>query len=747
MNSRQLFLFSYFLIIAAPSNSSAQPAIDRCNVVWDAPSQDSYGSMPLGNGDIGLNAWIEKDGDLLFYISKTDAWSENGRLLKLGRVRIQFTPNPFRSGQPFQQTLSLADASILVKAGESGDEWSLKLWIDANAPVIHVEADSQKPILAQAALECWRTEPRELEKTKEIFSAYGLQGAPFPVVVSPDVIHQDRPNQIAWHHFNKTSIWMETLKLQGLPSFAEKAADPLLHRAFGGVILGKDMMSAGAVALRSRQPHTQHEITIIIPPVQTGLDAWAHSLDEAILNAQKTPLAEARARHEAWWKEFWNRSWIYVNDNAGDHSKTFQVTQGYALQRFITACAGRGSSPIKFNGSIFTVDCKEPGETFDADYRRWGGPYWFQNTRLIYWPLLAGGDFDMAPPLFDMYFNALPLAKARTQIYFQHEGAYFPETMYFWGAYANENFGWDRQGKSVSEVDNHYIRYYWSNNLELLALMLEYYEYTKDGDFLHSRLLPMADEILFYFDKHFPRTPEGKIRFEPSQALETWQKAVDDAPDIAGMRRVLEKLLAFVPAEDQRQAWKRLLQETPEMPLGSESGKQYILPAAQFDEYSNSENPELYPIFPYRLFGVGKPGLEIGRLTFEKRLVKRTGGWTQDPIQAAYLGLTKIAQDYMTANFMTKNEKSRFPAFWGPNFDWIPDQDHGNAAMLALQAMLMQCDGGKILLFPAWPKEWDVEFKLHAPMNTVVECVYRNGKVERLAVTPPERTQNVVIKQ
>ena len=41
--------------------------------------------MPLGNGDIGMNVWVEENGDLLFFISKTDSWSDAGRLLKLGQ--------------------------------------------------------------------------------------------------------------------------------------------------------------------------------------------------------------------------------------------------------------------------------------------------------------------------------------------------------------------------------------------------------------------------------------------------------------------------------------------------------------------------------------------------------------------------------------------------------------------------------------------------------------------------------------
>ena len=38
------------------------------------------------------------------------------------------------------------------------------------------------------------------------------------------------------------------------------------------------------------------------------------------------------------------------------------VTRGYILQRFVTASAGRGNSPIKFNGSIFTVDAYLDGQ-------------------------------------------------------------------------------------------------------------------------------------------------------------------------------------------------------------------------------------------------------------------------------------------------------------------------------------------------------------------------------------------------
>ena len=91
--------------------------LDRFNVVWDSPSKDSSGSMPIGNGDIGLNVWVEESGDLVFYISKTDAWDENGRLIKLGRVRVKLDPNPFTPAVPYRQTLKLHEAEIEVTGG------------------------------------------------------------------------------------------------------------------------------------------------------------------------------------------------------------------------------------------------------------------------------------------------------------------------------------------------------------------------------------------------------------------------------------------------------------------------------------------------------------------------------------------------------------------------------------------------------------------------------------------------------
>lgn len=717
--------------------AAALACAQNYDVTWNSPSRDSSGSMPLGNGDIGLNVWVEEGGDLLFYISKTDAWSSDTRLLKVGRVRVKLTPNPFLKGLPFRQTLRLNEGEIEIEAGPKINPVRLTVWVDANAPLVRVEAAGKRAFRMEARLEVWRTAERVLEGA-EVFSAYGLDGGPEPVVTAADSV-VPHARHVVWFHRNEKSPWPAILKRQGLESLLGRLQDPLLHRTFGGALVGAGFKKAGPVTMLGVAAAQRHSLTIPVLCRQTATaDAWVKELDNELLRSGKTLIETARAAHRQWWSEFWSRSYI----RASGTPEAEAASRGYALQRFITACSARGASPVKFNGSIFTVDAREPKESFDADYRRWGGPYWFQNTRLVYWPMLASGDHEMMEPLMRMYRDALPLAQARTRIYFRHDGAFFPETMHFWGTYADSNYGWKREGQPVSYVENTYIRNYFTGALELVAMMLDYCDYAGDRRSLARTVIPFANEILTFYDQHYARDPQGQLVLRPAQALETWQDVVNPLPDVAGLQYVLDRLIAMPGA--QNMMWIRLRSQLPKVPTAIEKDRVFLLPAEQvLGPIRNSENPELYAVFPFRLFGLGKRDLAVARETFERRRFKRSIGWSQDAIQAAYLGLTGTAAQYVVQNFTTSHKGSRFPAFWGPNFDWVPDQDHGNAAMLGLQSMLLQAEGKRIIALPAWPKNWDVEFKLRAPMETTVLGVFRAGKLEKLNVTPEKRQADV----
>lgn len=757
-------LLAAAILLAAARLASAQAVNTQYSVAWDSPGKSYRDSMPVGNGDIGLNVWTEENGDVVFLIDKTDAWTENGELVKLGRVRLKFDATPFKAGPQFRQVLLPRQGAVEIRGAASS---VLRIWADANAPVIHFELHSARPLNMQASAEIWRTQPRRTNSVKgneEMSRGIREQdGNPeHGLTIDPDTVMPARDNRLAWLHFNTRSIYPSLFTNQHLEPLLAKFADPLLHRASGVLMKGPGLVTAGDQTLQSAAPRLSLRLDLYAMTTQADSpENWRTAIDNMAERVDSTPIDAARRVHQQWWTEFWNRSWIKVS---GDESAA-AVTQGYALQRWMMATEGRGASAIKFNGGMYTVGQEPPPGTpydpdkgqKDADYRAWGSNYWFQNQRLLYWPMIAAGDFDSLQPFFGMFLNALPLAKARTQLIYSHPGAVFPETMFFWGLPNNSDFGWGRQ---QTDMASRWIRWHVNNGLELTAMMLDTWDVTGDAQFLRKTLLPLATELTAYFDLHWPRVA-GKLLFEPSAALETRQTATNPAPDIAGLMYVLPRLLQL-PAEfttpDQRRMWQRILADLPPLPRGrtdekgkvpetpetaSPNGAAILWPAAKFGKFENVENPELYSVFPYRIFGVQLPDLNLARATYDAKAFKASTCWGQDGIHAACLGWAAKAKAEVIANF-TAYGTERFKWFWKAGHDYEPDFDNGGAGQMILQSMLLQQRGEKILLFPAWPKEWNVDFRLMAANQTVITGSYQNGKLEKLSVTPPERAADVV---
>jgi len=699
-----------------PLDAAAPPgSLDACNVTWDSLGASSADSMPVGNGDIGLNVWTEANGDLVFYIGKTDAWGEDVRssegLLKVGRVRVSLDPNPFANNAPVRQTLRLGEGDIEVEAGAGGAAAALRVWVDANHPLIHVDATSARPLNLRASFESIRPA--------------GTAGFP-----AADTILPGLKDRVEWYHSDSQS-WDSNVK----------------KIIFGAAMQGDGLVSDGSSILRSGAPATSQHLLIDVLTTDGPDEAqWQAQLERQAAASAELPLEETRAAHEAWWHAFWDRSWIFASGSG----QADAVTRGYVLQRFVTACAGRGACPIKFNGSIFVVDnpalpagkdkdWKDLTKPVTADYRTWGGKYWFQNTRAMYWPRLMAGDFDLMQPLFRMYRAMLESNAALVKEYYGHGGSYFAECAPFYGGFP----------KVPLEERPNFVNRYYTPILELSAMMLDYYAYTGDEAFARETLLPIATAGITFFDQHFPHE-NGRLLLDPDNAIETYWKIRNPAPDIAGLHYIVARLLELSPAlvdQGTRADLQRVENELPPLPIGEKNGRRMLLSfePGQDPPSSNIENPELYAVYPFRLYGLGKPDLDLARNAFAARLHPQQGCWSQDPEHAALLGITDVASKDVAFNFMRKSPRLKFPAFWAQGHDYDPDEDNGGNGEFGLQLMLMQADGRKILLLPAWPRDWNADFKLHAPLRTTVEGQVRNGKIVQLTVTPESRRADVEI--
>jgi hypothetical protein len=724
------------------------------NIVWNTPSKDALGSMPLGNGDIGLNVWVEASGDIIFYIGKTDSWDDNNRLVKVGRVRVSLRPNPF-GGAGFRQELRLHSGEIVVDGRVEGRPVKARIWVEADNPVIHVETEGEAALTATASIELWRTEKTPLPSIEVSDTYYDAPpGKSAPTVVEPDIVFPNLPDGVAWCHHNIKSVGPElSMRFQDLLEAPWK--DPLLQRTFGAMIRVEKGRRIDDRHIESPASLCQRLSVYVLTQQPATCETWLASIRKTIRRTESVGLEKRRDAHLAWWAGFWDRSRIDIRDAGRDGippqpiTAGFDVSRGYALQRFINACSGRGAYPIKFNGNIFTVG--RPGKPGDADYRLWGPGYWWQNSRLPYIGSCASGDFDLIQPFFRMFAGEIfEVSKYRTRRYFGHPGAYFAECVFPWGAVFMQSYGWDvpaAEREDKLQVSG-YHKWEWVAGPELAWMMLEYYDYTEDRAFLKAKAVPLALEVMTFFDRHYKTDEAGKLVMHPAQALETWWDSTAPMPEVAGLRAVAARLLALPTGKLSAADRKFVLsfqKKIPELPVREADGLKMLAPAEKFADKRNVENPELYAVFPFRLCSFEKPNAVLGRQALLRVLDQGAFGWRQDDIFKAYLGLAEGAQENVILRARKSDPDCRFPAFWGPNYDWTPDQDHGGVLVKAVQSMLVQTEGKAIFLLPAWPKDWDVDFKLHAPFKTIVEGRVKDGKLQSWTVTPASRRAEVVL--
>lgn len=683
--------------------------------VSNRPGLGSADSLPLGNGDVAANVWTERDGTLHVYLAKADAWDANGRLVKAGRLEFRVGAGGWSAEHPFEERLALETSEVRVKGVTDAGLTTLRAWVDAHAPVLHIEGESERPAELRLRKSAWR----ELSRTLSKGEAHGVDPWSGEARADGELLLDLGNNQLGWMLPGRAeTVWGASLRQQGFADWAADGDDPLRLRGIGAAAEGEGFSRLDARTSVARGRRRWHLRIVVASERDLSEAAMAALLRERIAAARAADADESRRRHEAWWAEFWARSHIHAR------SPEWQgkcASEAYARQRHLLACAGRGAQPIKFNGSLFTADWGLPKEEFDADYRRWGGCYWLQNTRLIYWPMLAAGDYDMMRPFFAMYRDTLPLAEERVRRWWGHGGAWWPETMYFWGALRMADYGIERDGFAPNRIKNPYMANYWSPMLEVVALMLAYHAHTGDEAFLRETLLPVARGALRFYDEHFPRGAEGKLFIAHAHSIEQYHDCDQPLPDIAGLRHVTAELAVLWGLEERdRVLVARVAAAMPELPTREFEGARILAAAATLHgRPKNTENPELYAVFPFPLFGLGRPGLEEARLTWMKRRYQQTGGWRQDAIQAALLGLSEAAEGYVIANATAKVATARYPGFLGPFFDWAPDQCTGGVLMMAMQAMLLQHPPEGPLGKPAWPEDWSVSFALHGPRGKV----------------------------
>ena len=732
--------------------------------VWRTQSQNSSESMPCGGGDIGMNVWVEQ-GDVLFYVTQSGSFDENNTLLKAGRFRLSLSPG--LNMEHFRQTLHLEEGYVEVSDGQL----SIQLWADVWKPVVHVDVSSPRIKQNMAVTyENWRTKDIELTKRESFQTSYKF-AAPKGLKTHADSIVATS-NGVTFRHQNNTeTIFDATVSQQGMGAVKDRLYNPLKNRISGGRMLIKDMILMDQISGRyassdyegwlyvTKFPKRTFHLQVVMATMQGTAEDWEASLEATEKSISRVADCEASRQ---WWREFWQRSYIEAGGqrtkDEGQRSK-FIVLRNYTLFRYMLGCNAHSKWPTKFNGGLFTFDPEYVNNATEyqlsPDFRNWGGGvHTAQNQRLVYWPMLKNGDFDLLKAQIDFYQRIYKNAEERSRLYWGHEGACLTEQIENYGLPCYPEYGTKRPaGFDPGMERNAWLEYEWDTCLEFCMMALEAHRY---GGMDIEEYLPMICSCLRFFDEHYQYLANqrgakrldgnGKLVLYPGSGGETFKGAYNSTSTIAALRTVTQALMDY--AKEQRDSSMfnvqcSMLSRLPDITIRDGM----IAPALHYERVQNVETIQLYPVFPWRMYGVGRPNLDVARYTYENDTLavkfRSHVGWKQDAIWAACLGMTDEAQRLVTMKM--QDGPYRFPAFWGPGYDWSPDHNWGGSGMIAMQEMLMQEVDGTLYLFPSWPKDWNVRFKLHASQGTIVEAELRQGKVINVRITPARDKEKIIV--
>ena len=742
-----------------------QAGVETYQITWTTPSIDSLDSMPLsGRMGAGANVWVQ-DGSIWLYLAHSGAFDERGRLLKLGCVRI--TPENVDLGKEgFVQQLNPATGTISISQGD----FKASLWFAGQTLVYQSEQADAKPL--EVSFASWRDKDKSGLKL-DMFRETDMKG---------DQIEADTSGFV-WSHRNEGK-GIDVMAM-GEGRGIEKSAilDATTRRVSGGAVavsggLSKPVESAvqwqfwdGKAWTGKTQPRKSQVITMRLggaldaQPSKWKAEATA-ALNPAFL---KTSKADELKR----WNDFWSRSHVMINAGAAKDDPGYLIGQNYQFFRYMLATNRDGELPLFFNGGIFTTDNKpgritgnnndelpiSAGGPSTPDFRRWMFCYFMsQNQRWLGWPNLANGDAEMLSPSVRFYRDRSPAAFSRGKRQ-GAEGAVYVEPLDIWG-FCSGDVGPRPDGLTGAG----HLTYHFSMGIEHAWMTLQAHDTL--GTPIEKDLPWIAGTVFFYDSFYRKETKartgkelgdDGKLVIYPGNGLEFAGGATNAVDAVCGLTRVTDSLLKLPQlSAASRQRLARIQRTLPEIPTGIRQGGKSVLAARSLESENNKWEPiEMYAYWPYRLVGITNPStLQLARDTWDTipedraRLCKQDYSWMANVANMAALASPEKAKEraiYKMAN--TAAPQARFPAFFGPGHDWLPDHNWGGSGMTGIQEMLLAPEPGINRQTPPLPRlarRLGRRFQTPRSRPNDRRSLLKGGKLVSLKVTPESREKDIV---
>ncbi|RLE08749.1 glycoside hydrolase [Candidatus Aerophobetes bacterium] len=726
--------------------------VSRADIAYFSPTTESAEGLPIGNGRMGTLIWTANNS-LNMQINRVDVFAQNSYSESgtdycggCGKIEVDFGEPVFKPAKNFEEYLSVYEGLLTI----SGDLVKAEAfaWNEEDVIVVRINDERKNPL---------------------------------PININLRMLRPAANRKTRYHKANSTFCQRDD-KIILLQEFSEKE------------FFCSSVVEIGVVGRRTAVRKNRETIFLTVEPgsepftilISTfqSFDRNKDIISEAMSKleaAGKLGFEEMLSETRAWWKSFWEKSFLHLHSSDGVADF---VERCYTYHLYLMASSSRGKFPPKFNGMLWTTN---------GDEREWGAQYWLWNEEAMYYPLFAANHLELTDPYFDMYSGMLDNAKVAARQRWKSKGIFIPETVAFDGPevlpeeiagifravllgklsydkmpekfciFGNSKSGFSHIGNIfLSEQQWAWISHIVSGAAELGLQYWQRYQLTGDTEWLRNRAYPMIKGAVEFY-RNFPKMKkeeDGFYHLYNTNVHETFWGVKDSIFDLAAIRGAIPLAIRASEIlgvdEDLRPKWRELLEKLAPYPLNEEEGSAFGLGPGTWAACRkptatgkmNVEQVWLAPVLfeDWTLETEDEIMSRTAQLTYEnlparKMLLEgvRVAGWSRIAVFSSRMGREDDLEILLPTFLATTLNGCPNALFRGEGVQAMCPENLGLASY-ALQEALLQSLPPKpgevpvIRLYPAWPKSWDAQFSLLARGGFMVTSEFKRGKVQFVGI-------------
>ena len=536
--------------VVGPSGEWDAPSpLDRVSqhdVIYLRPATEWDEGLPIGNGNLGALVCGRAGEWQAFHLDKTDIWLASEAGAPAGRAFAATLRVGYRSQGPFHQRLSLAGGEVETQDGALFSCARVHALRNCLEVEIAVPRGTELTVCLERA-----TVPLHPEKPNAAAALNGFGAkvsAPEELERIRRLVEQSPRTRLEWGDAGR-EVWL----LHAAPNIRVAVAMRLL----GGEIEGREHEdgepSRTSLVVRAGDDGRLRLLAAVATDREAGDPSTGsgspHDADEGPSRAESRgdPVAHARslldacgsaeeeaASHRAWWRRFWERSWIDLPDK-------FEENLWY-LGVYNQACVSRGPQAVSFFGLWHPLDNRGWRDAYVADAQ----------VPMMWWSCFATNHLDLLFPSHHT-FGAVAVECAE-----HAPGAGMVVPHWFDPVWAGGHRAFTGSNPYKGSTAWFALNFWWD------------YLYTGDAALLGGLTYPLLRMAADYHAADLREEDDGRLHCHESGAPEQNDTARDNIYDWALLRALFEAAMRAAEVldcdADRRARWRDLLERLFPMP-------------------------------------------------------------------------------------------------------------------------------------------------------------------------------------